>query len=144
PSSGLSLGLVSVGARREAVCPAGAPQGVLPKLRRAVAVGLLTGRGAGSLAVPPPETIIRAAVAAACPADSPHRIGPEPVQAADGAWWCRFPVRLMERMVELKVRVLHEWGLFDVEQTDRTTYVLQRLEQVRGGVWGKLTGKKKS
>jgi hypothetical protein len=125
-----------VAALREAYFPGGAPQVVLHTLPPAVTVGLLTGLGSGSVAVSSPEAIVKAALRAASPADSPERIGLEPVQAGGGVWKCRFPVRLMAKMVELKVRVLCEWGRFDVEQTDRTTYVLRRVQQ-GGGFWTK-------
>jgi hypothetical protein len=125
-----------VAALREAYFPGGAPEVVLHSLPPAVAIKLLTGGGVKSVAVSTPAAIIQAALRAACPADSSQRIGIEPVQVAGGAWLCRFPVRLMAKMVELKVRVLCEWGRFDVEQTDRTTYVLRRVQQ-GGGFWTK-------
>jgi serine/threonine protein kinase len=127
-------------ALRAAVYPDGVPLAVLDDLPPVIAVSRLTGRGGPSDAPPSQAVIVQAAAQAACPADLPDWVGGEPVQLADGSWLCRFPVRPLPGLVELKVRVFQERWQFEMTQPSPSTFVLSRFRP--GGWWDKLKGKK--
>jgi serine/threonine protein kinase len=127
-------------ALRAAVFRNGEPQTQLDDLPPVIAVARLTGQSGTPALHVPPTKIAQAVAYCACPADSPHWVGCEPVQRPDASWMCRFPVKLLPGMVELKVRVLQEQWQCELSQPGPSTFMLTRYRP--GGFWTKLTGKK--
>jgi hypothetical protein len=119
---------------------AGEPQAVLDDLPPVIAVARLMGQGGTPVLRVPPREIAQAVAQCACPADSPHWVGCEPVQQPDASWLCRFPVKPLPGMVELKLRVLQEQWQCDLSQPGPSTFMLTRYRT--GGFWDKIKGKK--
>src|SRR5262249_28135797 len=127
-------------ALRAAVYGDGEPLALLDDLPPVIAVARLTGQGGTPALLVPPTEIAQAVAQFACPADSLLGVGWEPVQRPDASWLCRFPVKPLPGMVELKLRVLQEQWQYELSQPGPSTFLLSRYRP--GGLWDKLTGKK--
>jgi hypothetical protein len=131
-----------VAALQTALYPDGLPAVVLADFPPVVSVARLTGKVANDPdGMPVGSNLVTTVLHAACPADSPLWAGPDPIRLPGGdAWLCRFPIKRLPGVVELKLGMLQDQWEVELEQVDDTTFVVRKYQS--RGVWGALTGKR--